>query len=457
MNNFPRPKKRKDVIHEIAQATNSGYVKEWLPIIRQMTKETYLTRGNPQDFILCQVKLLKYIIDVGQERKSYQRNKNMIGKALKSLSMNGAPKERIATAQSRFEQLQTYEMATGFVESRLRGIGDAAAWRFLNYDRATLRLLSEHDVVGIPQVGPGLFAEVERLSEVALAEGRQVILNAITNCLRIGDITAYDPATGNIELIEVKSGISETRRTIRQQTTRIKAQTAIDTGIVKVGDVEIEKLVSNQEFVSHIFSVERAIKEAKVKHASTRLFEDYLAVAVYWIPSMTSELTDKEQSEIQNRTMDRLYSVAKGPSDILVPMQWNWFLISHFSPLFTPYLNFPIDPEIRFSIFTGEVVVMSLLNLSGVARWMERRGWEVVLLEPPESIPWDDENLFIPAMEVSNGRAKIQLPFEVFSLAALEFWGRESFERTLTTILEKTQTDGRHQVVFPNTGKYAWD
>jgi len=71
---------------------------------------------------------------------------------------------------------------------RIRVIGDGIAWRALDYDRASLRLLAEHAPVAAPQLDTGLANEVGALMELA-KRYEIVVLNAITNFLRVGDIT----------------------------------------------------------------------------------------------------------------------------------------------------------------------------------------------------------------------------------------------------------------------------
>lgn len=86
---------------------------------------------------------------------------------------------------------------------QLRAVGDALAWRALGYDRRAVIALSSNDSPG-PMAGKsGLPHELGAAAELRNS-GSLGLLNDLTNCLRIGDITEIKP-DGSKLLHEIKS------------------------------------------------------------------------------------------------------------------------------------------------------------------------------------------------------------------------------------------------------------
>ena len=158
--------------------------------------------------------------------------------------------------------------------------------------------------------------------------------------------------------------------------------------------------------------------------------------------------------------MDRMFSIGKRDSDVLLPPAINLFFLSNFSPNIAPYSIFPIEPELRFGLLSGEFMILSTINVSGFARWLEKRGYIVQLLSL-EGIDGAQSEIDIPIMRVTQGRASVIIGLNTFNIAAAEFWMPESIEETIYTVLQDAprhrETDSLAQVIYPNEGKYAWD
>jgi hypothetical protein len=95
----------------------------------------------------------------------------------------------------------------------IRAIGDGIAWRALDYDRAVTRLMAEH---GTKQqiMSEGLMGELLEWS-IHFDSSGIAILNSLTNCLAVGDVTVVKD-DGSAEIVEVKSSSVKSRRKIRQ-------------------------------------------------------------------------------------------------------------------------------------------------------------------------------------------------------------------------------------------------
>ena len=150
--------------------------------------------------------------------------------------------------------------------------------------------------------------------------------------------------------------------------------------------------------------------------------------------------------------------------DLILPTKSNILHIVHFSRMLAPYTIFPIDNELRFSLISGDYLLLIHINVSGLSRWLEKRGWEVKVLLMPDKPPTlsRDKYPYIPVIRVSkpNNPLTVELPLDVIAGAAMELWMPESIERTIQAIFshDYSRRSGQaYTVNFPNTGKYAWD
>lgn len=175
---------------------------------------------RPDEYYDFQRDLFSRIYEVEQHRRSCSR-------ALKRVSKGGSPQIDAPdlgdagrpTADSwRFEIVMAERVAR-----QLRVVGDALVWRVLRYNRAAVLALSSNDSPGLMAGKTGLDWELGAIEEVMHQRGNFAILHGITNCLRIGDITEIDPASGEFTIREVKAN----RKRLRPEQ-MLRTQAAID-------------------------------------------------------------------------------------------------------------------------------------------------------------------------------------------------------------------------------------
>ena len=118
-----------------------------------------------------------------------------------------------------------------------RAIGDGIAWRALKHDRAALRALSGN-AVKQQILEQGTINELHEWSTTFDRGQGLAILNALTNCLAIGDITVIKNG-GEMEVVEVKSSNADS---MTRQKKRMRAVTDLlktGKGTLEGEDVEI--------------------------------------------------------------------------------------------------------------------------------------------------------------------------------------------------------------------------
>lgn len=116
-------------------------------------------------------------------------------------------------------ELETWEIERDVCERvgrQLRAVGDALAWRVFDYQRNFIVVLSRNEPPGPISGMAGLVAERDAIHEVWRTDGHVAILHDLTSCLRIGDITIFQP--GQVVVREIKTNA---RRRTRAQEQRI--------------------------------------------------------------------------------------------------------------------------------------------------------------------------------------------------------------------------------------------
>lgn len=328
---------------------------------------------------------------------------------------------------------------------------------FFRYNRSALRILAEHDYIAPPEMGRGLLEEINEFAFFA-SKNHPVLIDSITNFLRVGDLTTYDELSEKYNLIEVKAGNSRTLRTIRQSQRRDIAQNALDKGSHEIfPDIPITTIMSKYPLLTYAKSLENAMSEAVQNFASSRKFGEHLSIAVFSIQKLL-EPSANESARIRENIMDRLFSIRRKPTDILIGPISNIFLTVHFSRIIAPYTIFPIHPKYRIAILNGDFLILSLFNLSGFVIWLKKRGWEATMITPSTNASKTYEWNNLPKMRFwKHNSAKLaEVGADLFSLACAELWMPQSIELDLITILEQLPSQGGCTINHPNTGKCAW-
>ena len=96
------------------------------------------------------------------------------------------------------------------VARQLRCVGDALAWRVFGFERQYITALARNQSPGMMAGKLGFAAERARVEQARREYGQFALMYALTNCLRIGDITAFTDE-GPVQ-IEVKTNGIRSRR-----------------------------------------------------------------------------------------------------------------------------------------------------------------------------------------------------------------------------------------------------
>ena len=451
------------MIHDYAVSTGTDLYKLSEPSLREAFDLSMAARFDQRAWFACQIVLLREILAVDDMRQRFTRYKKLIGRALSTLKEDDAPLDRVKRAQQLLDWADRRLMSCRWLLLRFRSIGDGLAWRLYDYDRGALRLMVEHEFVSAPRADIGLMSELTRLAARSTGSPSRSLLHSVTNFLRFGDITFREEGSDRLIIEEVKTSDGPSGRAERQAAHRQLMQQALDSGVAEVEGRKIRRIRSHRRFRTHARILSGAITDALQKYASSRVIEDYLSLVVLASSRMISEQPQSLWGTFSERHIARLTNVARRHDDVLLPPLNNLTALSTLSRIAAPAGIFPLPAEQRFMMLTGDVIVISVLNVSGLARWFRKRGWDASVVIPDAEA--DLTGLaYVPALQLWKKDKGVELPLDVLVLAAHELWTRESLEAIADTIREEVASAGRGrqgagliQVQLVNEGNSALD
>lgn len=180
-------------------------------LIRQLRACTDVDEGYE-----FQQALLAQVLAVEEDHHAFNR-------AVKRMANGKSPQIGAPEPQSGLDPSlsSTWQLELDICERvarQLRCVGDALAWRVFGFERQYITALARNQSPGMMAGKLGLAAERARVEQARREDGQFALMHDLTNCLRIGDITAFTDE-GPVQ-IEVKTNA---KRHNSVQNRRIKA------------------------------------------------------------------------------------------------------------------------------------------------------------------------------------------------------------------------------------------
>jgi hypothetical protein len=250
----------------------------------------------------------------------------------------------------------------------IRAIGDGIAWRALGYDRAVMRLLGERQTKQHLS-SEGTVQELREWSYHFETGSGIAILNALTNCLAMGDVTVVKEDE-SVEIVEVKSSKTKSSRKIRQKHAMSEVVTLIATGEGKneERDVQIEEIPIKPRH--SLKKLEDLLDEAGNRGWAAKRLTDYLYVEAFDFRKIKAledvrELTEKVRQAAIGEWEKR--------GDLIIDM--NSLDIIAYSPNSAPFSVFPFKARTCVELLIGAKFYVSFLNLSVIENEFVNSGW----------------------------------------------------------------------------------
>jgi hypothetical protein len=252
----------------------------------------------------------------------------------------------------------------------IRAIGDGIAWRSLGYDRAVTRVMSER-ATKQTVVAEGTVQELREWSLQFDSGAGLAILNALTNCLAIGDVTVVKD-DGSVEIIEVKASNTKSSRKIRQKHKMGEVVTLLKAGAGQVDEKEVTIQVLPITPETGLPIMGELLAAAGERGWAARRISNCLYVEAFDFRKV------QKFAEVQPE-LERIKAGAIGEwaerGDFVFDM--NSLDILAFSPNCVPFSIFPFDDRTCVELLVGAKCYITYLNMSAVAREFEFRGWTV--------------------------------------------------------------------------------
>lgn len=304
------------------------------------------------------------------------------------------------------KQIRTYQNQIGavlLVNQSLKTIIDGIAWRYLNYNRAILSVLSNKEDSGPVRLDDGLITELFTFSTEILHGKKRAIINDISNFLRTGDITTIDD-NGDIELIEVKSSKRKGRRITRQKERLQEVVEFFNTGITKYEDTKLTILPCDVPLNNYLAILRKIIAKARKTCCSSELFGNYMILECVDFEKLddmekVNEYFDTRHESIKNRWEQN--------NDVVFP--FNSLDRRGFSANLAPFPVFPLSVEDITALMIGRIYLTYRINLTEILKIFEKDGWVIV----DTCLKAKEEQLSseTPFAKIKKGNFNVEVPF----------------------------------------------
>ena len=272
----------------------------------------------------------------------------------------------------------------------LKDIGDGIAWRNLNYQRPLIRLMSENAPTG--NIGPDADTLV-RLLGARTRWSDRVIINDLTHCLRIADLTIVT-RKDRIMLYEVKArknkteliNVTEISRRIRRYKQASKqsvrhwiVQYAIIDKKVKTPDKEVRIVDLSFPVRTHVSKIKKLIKDAGRENFSAALLEDGYYIELCALDKIFQK-NDRIQFKKQLDSLKPFSPHKNGWSDMsLCISNYDTFYESINDRFlnFTPYSVLPFSAKDCVRLMMGQLYLRVCFDFKKLKERFEDAGWTV--------------------------------------------------------------------------------
>ena len=297
-------------------------------------------------------------------------------------------------------------------------IMDGIAFRFLNFERPTLRSLVDHNQTG--HLSQGFLKEVEKATYIVSQTGFYVVLNDLTNFLRYGDLTIISPdkiLIGEVKTTGVVKG--------NQKKQLDKTIELLNKKLISVGGRVAEHLTLPGKPVNFLNQVEQIIEKSKLNASGicAKKISPYL-----WVSSI---YTPKTREYFENNGHLPNFPVIPFSKEDRYSSVNSLMFFDEFSPNMMPYSAFPFSETVICDILTGQIQLKSVISRKGLIKTFKGKGWNFTT-PSRQSIAavYDIDDIGVIKKAVadpkfhnmlSKGKFAYKIPRELFLRIDLEF------------------------------------
>jgi hypothetical protein len=317
-------------------------------------------------------------------------------------------------------------------------IMDGVAWRFLNFDRASLRQIAEHNQTG--NINPGFVKEMYKAKFIVENSDFYVILNDLTNFLRFGDLTIVSKDKIYIDEVKTKGGATtEQKEQLRLLLDRLNKKK------FSIGKDSADYLLVDGNVQNFLPSIEKIMKKAKTDKMgiSSERVSPYLYLSCIYSENLLS--VEKDFQKIRPFLPPVPFTADE--QGCFIPMT-NLFLFGEFSPNFAPYTIFPFEEELIADLVLGKCILSSHISQKRLDESIRGKGWgvefptkeeiansydEILKPEDIKKVVWDPKY----HIQFSKGKFRSSIAREILFRINSEFLS----VKAIVNSLESTRTN----------------
>ena len=338
----------------------------------------------------------------------------------------------------------------------LKDIVDGIACRLFKHNRALLYYLGDNPDIGPTRPSVGLVNEIKVWGDEFAYSQKTAILNALTNFIRIGDITVFLD-DGSVEFVEVKSsgsprGQQRKARLERQGNRLDETIKFFNTGVTTLDERTIH--IKNMPLMpKYRFDLlEKVINEAMISGVSDVVIEDYLIIQC---ADFRCKKSVKEIINHLEKNSEVIRDSWQANKDIVTGKRF----LSHkldFSKNFVPISVWPLSEDICANLMMGGLTICFSANISELLRKFKAAGWEKVYsiydLSEEEFKLLNSENVQ-KYITLKKGEFYIEVPPALIGRCTYEFLSPDTLIESFEWSYKNTPKYQQGQYILPNFEK----
>ena len=300
--------------------------------------------------------------------------------------------------ERKLEDIQIRVFANKNLARILKTIVDGMVWRNIGFDRPIMRLIASNRKTGFIDITePGFVGVLKIAKSIMWNRKSVVIINDLSNFLRVGDLTEITKFGVFIHEIKAKGGkirnifsllhgmgspseiSKQTERLLKVQTAITHRKILIDrTRTVHIRDIKVP-------FKHFISDVRKIIMKARKEGFYSKKIADYLVVSCIDLFQSVKLTREGEIKDLKKfRTAEDW-----DDADFIIPFSNTDSFYKNedfFVPNMTPYSIFPFASGVCLELLSGRLILTARLNISKIYRYFEENGWIVVGISMDEML-----------------------------------------------------------------------
>ena len=310
-------------------------------------------------------------------------------KRLKNKIKSETTQKKRTKLKQQLEAMQIRLFAHKNIARILKTIVDGIVWRNMHFDRSILRLIASNRKTGFIDINePGFRGVINIAKSILWNRKNKVIINDISNFLRVGDLTEISKSGIFIHEIKGKGkriknifsllqDIKRTSKISKQSEMLLKVQTALSHRKIFIDNSQTVQIRNIKvPFKNYLNDVKKIILKAKREGFFSKKITDYLVVSCL---DLKQSVQLKKEGKIKDWKEFKTAEDWESTDFILPFTNTDTFYKNEdfFIPNMTPYSIFPFSSRICLELLSGRLILTARLNISKIYHYFGENGWAV--------------------------------------------------------------------------------